>query len=248
MTLPNETLSDPESEGAIQIDLIDILFELKKHWFIILLCGILGFGLMAVYTKFFVRPVYKSSSQIYIRGSDTVASLADLQIGSSLTSDYAIIFTGRPVLEEMIEALRLDIRAQDLKRWITISNPSGTRILEVGVSCYDPQLAADIANEVVEIGVSRVKEIYTKEPYLLETAIVNPAPTGPNLMKNATLGGFVGLFLILAILLIRYFTYNTIHGVSDVENYMNLPVLSVIPESKGSNYSLRQKKFSRRQA
>ena len=104
MTLPNETLSDPESEGAIQIDLIDILFELKKHWFIILLCGILGFGLMAVYTKFFVRPVYKSSSQIYIRGSDTVASLADLQIGSSLTSDYASIFTGRPVLEEVIEA------------------------------------------------------------------------------------------------------------------------------------------------
>lgn len=247
MTLPNETLSDPESEGAIQIDLIDILFELKKHWFIILLCGILGFGLMAVYTKFFVRPVYKSSSQIYIRGSDTVASLADLQIGSSLTSDYAIIFTGRPVLEEVIEALRLDIRAQDLKRWITVSNPSGTRILEVGVSCYDPQLAADIANEVVEIGVRRVKEIYTKEPYLLETAIVNPAPTGPNLMKNAVLGGFVGLFLILAILLIRYLTYNTIHGVNDVENCMNLPLLSVIPESRGSNYSLRQKKFSRRQ-
>ena len=45
-----------------------------------------------------------------MRGSgNTIASLADLQIGSELTNDYQIIFTSRTLLTKTIKELNLDM-------------------------------------------------------------------------------------------------------------------------------------------
>ena len=86
-------------------------------------CGAAG------YTEFFVNPTYTSTSTMLVLTKETtLASLADLQLGSQLTKDYTVLITSRPVLEEVIENLDLDMNYKILRGSITIDNPADTRI------------------------------------------------------------------------------------------------------------------------
>ena len=82
------------------------------------------------FSKIALTPMYTSTSMMYaVSKETTLTSLADLQIGSQLTQDYKVIITSRPVLEEVIGDLDLNISYEILKSKISINNPADTRIL-----------------------------------------------------------------------------------------------------------------------
>ena len=58
----------------------------KIHW--ILVAGLIGALVAWFYVTRMVTPVYQATSKIYIAGSDTTISLSDLQLGSTLATDY----------------------------------------------------------------------------------------------------------------------------------------------------------------
>ena len=56
----------------------------------------------------------------------TLTSLADLQLGTSLTSDYTVLLNSTPVLQQVIKNLGIkDISDEDLRKKITVENPYG---------------------------------------------------------------------------------------------------------------------------
>ena len=64
-----------------------------------------------------MTPIYSSTSSILVLSKETtLTSLADLQLGASLTSDYTVLITSTPVLEQVISNLDLDMKAEDLKK------------------------------------------------------------------------------------------------------------------------------------
>ena len=93
-----------------EIDLLE-LFQamLHKLWLIVLLL-VLGAGVAFGATKLFITPMYTASSEIYILTKTTsVTSLADIQMGAQITSDFAVLATSRPVVENVIKDLDLNI-------------------------------------------------------------------------------------------------------------------------------------------
>ena len=115
-----------------EIDIMGLLQAILYRWWIVLIAAITGFAIALATTVFLITPKYSATSMIYMRGSgNTIASLADLQIGSELTNDYQIIFTSRTLLTKTIKELNLDMSYGQLKSMISISNPSDTRILQV---------------------------------------------------------------------------------------------------------------------
>ena len=81
----------------VEIDLREIFYALKKRAFLILAVALLCGCLSCVYTKFFMTPIYTStSSMLVLTKETTLSSLADLQIGSQLTKDYTCLLYTSP--------------------------------------------------------------------------------------------------------------------------------------------------------
>ena len=106
--------------------------------------------LAILFTKEFVTPMFEATSKIYIiaTSKDSVVDLSDLQIGTNLTSDYIELMYNRPMLEEAIEDLKLDMEPNDLAKLIRVTNPANTRQLNITVASPDPNQAMKISNEI----------------------------------------------------------------------------------------------------
>ena len=219
------------TDDEIEIDLREIAGLLLRKLKILILFLILGGLIAGSVTRFLITPQYTGTSMIFILTKTTsVTSLADIQLGSELTTDFVMLATSRPTLERVIDELDLTEEPKELQEMITVSNPADTRILQIDVSNPDPQLAADISNALADATADAVADIMsTDRPSIVEEAVVPEAPSSPSLMKNTMLGAMAGLFLAMAIVILRFLMDDTIKTEDDVAKYLNLNTLAALP-------------------
>lgn len=219
------------ANDEIEIDLLEIAGVLWRKAKIIVLCFIVGAVIAGGVTHYAITPQYTGSSMIYILTKTTsVTSLADIQLGEALTTDFSMLVTSRPTLETVIEELGMDYTPEELTEMVTVENPSDTRFLRINVESPDPQEAADIANELATATADRVAEIMnTDRPTIVEKAIVPEKPSSPNLIKNTLLGALIGLVLSMGVIIVRYLLDDTIKTEDDVRKYLNLNTLAALP-------------------
>ena len=225
----NQNISDDE----IEIDLVELFMVLKSKLHIILLSGILAALLAFVGTKLLMTPMYTSVTKMYVlsrQDSSSGVTYSDLQTGSQLTKDYAELVKSRPVLEQVIAVLNLDMEPEDLAENITVETPADTRILSISVESDNPKEAKEIADTLRETVSSEIKEIMHAESVdTIEDGNLPKEPSSPSLKKNMILGGALGVFLALAILIFIFLRDDTIKNPDDVEQYLGLNVLTSIP-------------------
>lgn len=229
------TNNTPYEDGEIEIDLLELFMALKRKFWLILLITVLGGGIAGAFSKFVLTPQYTSTAMVYILSKETtLTSLADLQIGSQLTKDYAVIVTSRPVLEEVIENLGMNITYKDLKEKITIENPKDTRILSISAKDPDPQMAKAIADEVAGTASSYIGDIMEMiPPKMIEDGEVPLEKTSPSNTKNALIGALAGFVLVCGIIVLEVLMNDTIRTEDDVDKYLDLTVLAMVPARKG---------------
>lgn len=223
-----------QREEEMEIDLLELFHAmLQKAWLIVLLL-VLGAGIALGATKLLITPLYTASSQIYILTKTTsVTSLADIQMGAQLTSDFAVLAKSRPVVENVIDDLNLDYTYGELVQQITTENPSGTRILKITISNEDPELAKELANAFADETAERVAYVMTTDkPKVVEEAVTPKAPSSPNVIKNTMLGGMLGAVLAMGIIVLLYLMNDTIQTEEDVRKYLNLHTLAAVPMEK----------------
>jgi len=223
-----------DDDDEIEIDLLELFYALRHRWWAILLALIIGGGAAGLYTKKLVSPIYESTSMVYVLSKETtLASLADLQIGSQLTKDYSVIIKSRPVLEEVIEKQHLDMTTDDLEKMITIDNPKDTRILSITVSDIEPMRAKSIVDEVTKAASNYIGDIMEMvPPKVIEDGIVAVRPSSPSVKKNAALGGLGLAVLVSGLICLKTILDDTIKSEEDIEKYLGLSVLAVIPDAE----------------
>lgn len=229
---------------VMEIDLLELCREFAKHIIAILLCIILFGGAAGAFSKFVIIPQYKSSSMMYILSKETtLASLADLQIGSQLTNDYQIIVKSRPVLQTVIDQLNLDLTYEQFSKRITINNPSNTRILTITTEDADPQLAKDIVDSIARVASDYIAETMEMiPPKLIEEGTVATTKSSPSVAKNTLMGALVGAILMCGIITVKFIMNDSVTTTEDVENYLGISVLASIPERKYANKEVNDKK------
>lgn len=230
----NEGLLNENDE--IEIDLGEIFRALKKRILAIALAGVLVGGIAGAFSKFVLTPQYTSTAMVYILSKETtLTSLADLQIGSQLTKDYKIIVTSRPVLEDVITQLGLDLSYKALNSKITISNPTDTRILSITAQDPDPILAKNIADAVAKTSSQYIGDIMEMiPPKIIEEGVVPTEKTSPSNTKNALLGAVLGALLVCGVTAAEVILNDTVRTEEDVEKYLGLSVLASVPNRMGA--------------
>ena len=223
-----------EDDDEIEIDLLELFYALRHRWWAILLALVIGAGAAGVYTKKLIAPHYQSTSMVYVLSKETtLASLADLQIGSQLTKDYSVIIKSRPVLQEVIDKQNLDLTTDELGEMITIDNPSDTRILSITVEDIEPMRAKAIVDEVTKSASNYIGDIMEMvPPKVIEDGIVAVKPSSPSVKKNAAVGGLGLAVLVCGLICLKTVLDDTIKSEEDIEKYLGLSVLAVIPDTE----------------
>ena len=131
-------------------DLVELFYLLWGHMLQIIACVIVGGAAAFAYTYFMVMPMYQATAKMYVASAtyNSIVDIYDMQLGSQLALDYQELILSRPLMEDVAEALELDIEPAGIASMVSVNNPEDTRIIEITVTCPDPQLAADLANEI----------------------------------------------------------------------------------------------------
>jgi len=186
---------------------------------------------------------------VYILSKETtLTSLADLQIGSQLTKDYRVVTTSRPVLQEVIDNLNLDMKYEELNKKITLDNPSDTRILSITAIDPDPVRAKAIVDQVASVSSEHIANIMEMTPpKVIEEGIVAEEKISPHVQKNAIIGALAAVFVVCGLVVLEVVLNDTIKTEEDVEKYLQLSVLSSIPERKDEAEKKRRKERRKKQ-
>lgn len=223
-------ISDLKKEDA-RIDLIRLYHAMIDKIWIIFISMIVGATLMFGYSKWMISPQYTAQSMIYVLGSSTsITSMADIQIGSILSVDFETIAKSRTVVEELIEEMDLQMDYHSMVSLLSVEKLADTRILRFTVKYSDPKIASEIANKWTEITASRIEKVMkTDRPSILERAVAPLYPISPNIQKNTVKGAAFGGGLAALIVALRFLLNDRIYREEEIEHYLGLSVLAVLP-------------------
>ena len=239
--------TNQQRDDEIEIDLVEVFRLLVSKLGIIILSGMIFAFLAIIGTKLFITPKYQSITKMYVlaqQNSDTVTN-SDLQTSTLLTKDYAELITSRTVAESVIANLRLDLKYDELIDKIEVGTTSDTRIITIKVIDEDPYVARDIANAVRDTAAEHIKSVMNIEAVnVVDAANIPDQKCSPSVSKNGLLAGMLGCFLAVVILLIQYLSNDTIKVSEDVEHYLGLNTLGVIPMEKTDGKKKKKAKKS----
>lgn len=227
--ITSDAFARQENSDEMEIDLVDLGMMLLERVHYIVLFLLLGALLMNAYAYFFIKPTYVSTARMYVvsASDDSMVDLTDLNIGTSLTADYEQLIMSYPVLDQVAERMGGSIGSAN----ISISNPSGTRILNVTVSSDDPELSRDVANTVVAVAIEYLpKTMGTEEPNIAQEARAATGKSGPNLSRYTMMGALLGALLFCGYLIVRYMMDDTVRTAEDIEKYFGVVPLTSIPD------------------
>ena len=224
------------SDDEITIDLAE-LFGVLWHWiWLILLVALLFGGAAYAFSKFVIPEEFQSTTKIYVldkeSGSGGQTTYTDLQAGAQLTKDYAELITSRTVIEKVIADNHLE-SVYDYKEFlkkVEVNTPTDTRIVSITVTDTNPALAQALADDIrVEASDLIINTMQIDAVNTYEVANLPTEKSAPSCSKWALIGALLGALLVGGTVTLQYILDDTIKTSEDIEQYLGLSTLALIP-------------------
>lgn len=239
---------------VVEIDLGEIVALLWHRAWLIILCAIFVAAAAFGISKFMITEQFESTTKVYILNKQDNSQLtySDVQLGSQLTKDYAQLIKSRYVLEKVINDYGLAESYESFAGSINVTIPSDTRIISITVTDENPTMAQFLADEVRKVAADHIKNVMDIQAVnVVDEANLPENPASPSVFKWTAVGFMIGAFLCAAIILVHFMLDDTIKTSDDVERYLNLSTLAMIPvkeevdktdhrRSHGRSYERRQ--------
>lgn len=225
--------SNKLESDVIEIDLREIVAVLfHRWWFLALTAVIVGASAFAG-SRFAITPTYESTTRIVIlnkENNSNTLTYSDLQMGTQLTKDYAELICSRHVLEQVIQKFSLDMTYDQFVKRIKVVTPSDTRIIDITVTDPSPMLAKQLVDEIRNVASGRIEEVMDiKAVNVVDEGNLPVKPANPNVPLWTVTGFLLGGIASAAVVLIRFLLDDTIKSSEDIERYLHLSTLALIP-------------------
>lgn len=224
-----------EKEMEMEISLLEILTILWQKAWIIVLCILLGGASAFGISRYMIEPTYTSRVSMYVNNNkDRVESqlnINDINASQKLVATYIEILKSDVVIDKVISQMNLPYTNEQLRNKITANALNNTEILEIKVTTNDPEEAAAIANTLSELAPPEiVRVVQAGDVQLIDQAIANPIPVGPNVKLNSVIGALLGAVLASLGVLVAAMLDTRVKSEEDIQKQYDLPVLGVIPD------------------
>jgi len=240
-----------KNTDEIEIDVKELFAILLHKLWLILLIGILAAAAALLISKYLLQPVYISSTKVYVisRQDENKTTYSDIQTGTQLTKDYMILVKSRPVTEQVINDLHLNLTHEQLSDMIDVNTPQDTRILEISVKNHNADLAKKIVDDIAEVSSERMVSIMEIEKVnIVEFGNIPEKPASPNILNNTILGGIIGAIAITLLIIIINLLNDSIRTSDDIEKYLGITTLGYIPFEEERNRKVRKIKQRKKKA
>lgn len=227
----------------IEINLLDVLRILLSRWLFILLAGIVAAAAIGLGTHFGIRKKYTASVSMYVytnplQEQTGTVSYSELSAADNLIKTYQVIVKSNTILEAVLEDFKAEhpehaeknVTVSTLSNAVSVSVPSGTKLIRLDVKTSDPVLSADIANTFAECVPDEIVRI-TKAGgvEIVDYASVPKSPSSPNLKRNAAIGFLAGVVIASTYFLLRAYLDTTIYTAEEITKISNCPVVGTVP-------------------
>ena len=205
----------------------------KRLWIIVTIT--LVFSIISGLISFYVLDeVYQSDTSIFVGKSNNMQNdqmvYNDILIGNQLVKDYRELVKSRLITNIVIKRLNLPLNAKQLSRKLNVSLKNDTRFIEITAQDTDPVMAQKIANEIASVFKEKAVELIDVENVqIIDVAKIPGGPVEPRPFFNMAIAGILGIMLGIGLVFLVEYLDNTIKTPDDIERYIGLPVLGIIP-------------------
>ena len=224
--MENERITENE------INILDMLFVVRKNFVKIVITAIIVAILFLTYTLTMVTPLYRSTTQLLVKGisQEAMTIYPDSTSRLMLMNNCIEVLYGTEAMTQVTDKLDLELTPEELQAMVSISSPADTQVIKISVTCPDRELAKDIASEFAELTYDVLAEnVGVSALSTIQEAKTPISPVSPNPIKNTILGGFLGGILAAGFYLAMWFINNKINTPDDAEKSLGLTVFSSIP-------------------
>ena len=223
-----------ENLEVVEINLKRIFYVLWRRLWAILLVGAL-FGAIALsYALFFITPTYSAKAQLYVNnnyvGSPGFSS-SQISAAQSLADTYMVIMVSHNVLDDVAQRTGLGYTYSQIRKMISAAAINDTEVFEVRVTCTNYQHAAIIANAIADVLPDKIAAVVDGSSVrVVDRAIENPNPVGPNHEKYLMLGFAFGALISAMIIVVADIFDKSIDHTALTEQVIRQQQLSIVLE------------------
>lgn len=257
----NITRADRDAD-VMTIDLVEV-FQVIWQWLWLIVLVALACGTAAyAFSKFVLPEEFESTTKIYVLdksgagGTNSQSTYSDLQVGMQLTKDYVELIKSRTVLEAVMKDNHLDqtYTYEQFAETVNVQTPADTRIVTITVTNHDPALAQKLADDIRKrSGELIIDTMQIDAVNTYEKANYPDRKSAPSCGRWAVVAALIGALAVSAVVIARYLLDDTIKTSDDVEKYLGLSNLALIPfdesvmtEDEDSSKGLWHKKFRKK--
>jgi capsular exopolysaccharide synthesis family protein len=221
------------------MELRDYLRGIRRHFLAIIIMTALGVGVAYAWTLV-QTPVYEATADGIIQAREIeegMTSTSGDTMARQKVETYLEMASWEAVADEAIQALGLEISADQAVARIAVVNPNNTAILRVTAQGSSPQDAVTLAEAWITALAAVIDDFEGdgtsgSAPLSITVASAAALPTTPifpDLSTSLIVGGVLGLGFGIAFALVRTVSDRRIRSAEEVEARTNLPVVGTIP-------------------
>lgn len=219
-----------------EIDLKDFLGYLKKYVVAMAIIAILAVGGTYIYDTQIKTPMYSTYTKVLLaqenKETNSSATLNDVNVNQKLAATYSEFVKSRLVLQQVIDDLHLDYKADELAKHITVTNIEDTQVLKITVTDASAENAQKIADKTTAVFAKEITEltgIDNVKPY--EVAQLPENPSNDTLKRDLVIAAIIAVFGVLAIAFVIFYFDDTVKYSEDLEKKIGLPIAGKIIKS-----------------
>lgn len=215
--------------------LLELLQLLKRHLRLVVVLPVACALVMGAYSVLFMHDTYTASTSMYVlaKGDSTTSSTSlsqDLSASQMLTNDVAKLLKSDRIVAKTGD----EVGVHNLEGYkVDVQNETTSRVITLSVTGPNPQVAADVANDMVENVSEVAQDVMSIEAVnSIDSAVAPTNPSGPRRALYVAVAALAGLFVAIAIVVVADMLNTKIRGQHDLEEIVPVPVIGRIPVTR----------------
>ena len=219
-----------QNDEEIEINLGELFQLLKKNIKMIFLSMLVGTLLLGVLTVFVINKKYESTSRLFLKPdvSEGIADYSQINSNNLMVNNYVEMLKGNNIQSQVAKDLKIE--PEQVNQYLTVSNEANTQIISITAKTNDAKLSKDIVDTTVDTFTQIAREtLNVNNITVVDEAKIATDPVSPSLKLNLLIGAFIGSFISIGYLFIKFMLDTHIHNKEEAEKYLGIPMLGSIP-------------------
>lgn len=222
-------------EEEINLDLRDFFIILRKRLKLIAVITGASMLISGILSFLIIKPTFEARTSIIVGKPHTTESKLDnndVVMYQKLIKTYAVIAKSERVAQSASDKLGNKYTAKEIQKMINVTPQQDTQILEIKAENKDSKEAAAIINAVTSAFVEQSKVSFPTGGTIeiLDRAKVPEDSIKPKKAFNIAIAFALGFMVSVGLAFVLEHMDKTIKTEEDVERYLELPVIGMIPK------------------